>query len=81
MERLRKFYKGKIVYFIAPQIWAWNGKRILTIKKNIDKVLVILPFEENIYKEHNIDVKYIGHPLVKKIIEFISTSERGVLRK
>jgi lipid-A-disaccharide synthase len=75
-ERIRSFYKGKIIYFIAPQIWAWHGKRILSIKKNVDKVLVILPFEESIYREHDINVKYIGHPLITKIKKYISENPK-----
>ncbi len=57
----------KIVYFISPQIWAWRKKRVKTIKKYIDKMLVIFKFEESIYKKENVPVSYIGHPLLEII--------------
>ncbi|MCX7770006.1 MAG: lipid-A-disaccharide synthase [Proteobacteria bacterium] len=64
IKRIRKFYKGKIVYIISPQIWAWRKKRKYFIKKNVDKMIVILPFEKDIYKEIGYEVDYLGHPLV-----------------
>lgn len=65
-EKLRKFYKGKIFYYISPQIWAWHKKRVFKIKKYISKMLVVFPFEENFYKKYGVDAVYVGHPLVKK---------------
>jgi lipid-A-disaccharide synthase len=43
-EKLKDFYKGKIIYYISPQLWAWHEKRVLKIKKYIDKMLVVFPF-------------------------------------
>ncbi|MDB5193430.1 MAG: lipid-A-disaccharide synthase [Segetibacter sp.] len=60
----------KIVYYISPQIWAWKEKRVHTIKKNVDKMLVILPFEQDFYKKWDYKVEYVGHPLVEVIDEF-----------
>lgn len=54
----------KIVYYISPQIWAWKKRRIHDIKKLVDKMLVILDFEEQLYKDHDIPVKFVGHPLI-----------------
>ena len=54
----------KINFFISPQVWAWNEKRINTIKKYVDQMIVIFPFEENYYKTHNINAKYVGHPFL-----------------
>lgn len=69
--RLAKYAKEelglKIVYYISPQIWAWKAKRIHLIKKCVDKMAVILPFEKNIYEEANVPVHFVGHPLVEKI--------------
>ncbi len=62
-------FEGKIFYYIPPQIWASRKGRIKTIKKYIDKVLCIFPFEESMYKEYGIDVHYCGHPLVSQIQE------------
>lgn len=58
----------KTIYYISPQIWAWKEGRIREIKANIDKMMVILPFEESYYKEKwNYEVEYVGHPLVPVI--------------
>lgn len=51
-------------YYISPQIWAWKESRIETIKRYIDRLYVILPFEKDYYKrKHSLDVEYVGHPL------------------
>lgn len=61
----------KIIYYISPQVWAWNENRVKLIKKVIDKMLVILPFEKDFYKtKWHYNVEYIGHPLVQVINEF-----------
>lgn len=60
----------KIVYYISPQIWAWKESRIHSIKKNVDKMLVILPFEKEFYNKWNFDVTYVGHPLIEVIDRF-----------
>ena len=54
----------KIIYYISPQVWAWKESRVRNIRKNVDKMLVILPFEKNFYKKWDYDVEYVGHPLV-----------------
>jgi lipid-A-disaccharide synthase len=60
-------------YFISPQIWAWKENRINAIKRDIDYMHVILPFEKNYYKiKHEFEVHYSGHPLVNYINEFKS---------
>jgi len=64
-----------IVYYIAPQVWAWAPKRILKIKKYIEKVLVVFEFEKKIYEDNHIPVAWVGHPLKDfvKIKEGIKT--------
>lgn len=57
----------KTVYYILPQIWAWGKSRIHDIKKHLDKVLVIFPFEAALCKDHDIDVAFVGHPLLEAI--------------
>lgn len=57
----------KTFYYIPPQVWASRKWRINTIKKNVDKVLCIFPFEIDLYKSNGIDVHYCGHPLVKQL--------------
>ena len=55
----------KVIYYISPQVWAWKASRVKTMKQCIDKMLVILPFEKNYYKDKwNWEVEYVGHPLV-----------------
>lgn len=65
--RLAKKLKEKnicVIYYISPQIWAWGKGRIRLIKKTIDKMIVILKFEEDLYKKYGVDVSFIGHPLL-----------------
>lgn len=54
----------KVFYYISPQIWAWNSKRVHQIKKNIDQMFVILPFEKAFYKKYEMEVDFVGHPLL-----------------
>jgi len=56
-----------ILYYISPTVWAWRKKRLKKIRKTVDKMMVIFPFEEKLYKEENIPVVYIGHPLKERI--------------
>ena len=56
----------KTFYFICPQVWAWRQGRVKTIRKYIDKVAAIFPFEEPFYKKNNVDVTFIGHPYVDR---------------
>lgn len=59
----------KTFFFIPPQIWASRKHRLKTIKKNIDKVLTIFPFEKEFYEEEGIDSTYVGHPIVSELPE------------
>ncbi len=65
-----------IVYYISPKVWAWRKGRIATINRLIDKVLVILPFEEEFFRRHNVDAEYVGHPLVDEFADFKSRSQQ-----
>jgi lipid-A-disaccharide synthase len=55
----------KVVYYIGPQIWAWRSGRIRAIRKYVDKMLVILPFEEEYYRRRGVNVEFVGHPLLE----------------
>jgi lipid-A-disaccharide synthase len=59
----------KIVYYISPQVWAWNRGRVKKMKGLIDKMLVVLPFEAELYKKEGIDVEFVGHPLLEVLTE------------
>ncbi len=60
----------KVIYYISPQVWAWKEGRVKAIKRDVDKMLVILPFEKEFYKKWDYEVEYVGHPLVKVIDDF-----------
>ncbi len=71
--KVAKFAKKigiKVYYFISPQVWAWRRGRVKFIKKYIDRLFVIFPFEEDFYKSYGISAKFVGHPLAKKIKDF-----------
>jgi lipid-A-disaccharide synthase len=57
----------KVVYYISPQVWAWKENRVKKIRENIDRMLVILPFEKAFYKKWDFEVDYVGHPLIEVI--------------
>ena len=68
--RVAKFAKQhhiKVVYYISPQIWAWKKGRIKQIKRDVDEMMVILPFEEGFYAKHDMKVHYVGHPLLDAV--------------
>ena len=60
----------KVCYYISPKIWAWNQKRVLKIKKVVDQMFCILPFEVDFYKKWGMDVDYVGNPLLDAIAQF-----------
>ncbi|HEY0297646.1 MAG TPA: lipid-A-disaccharide synthase [Arachidicoccus sp.] len=61
----------KVVYYIAPQVWAWKESRVPKMMQSIDKMLVILPFEKDYFNnKFGWNVNYVGHPLVKVIDDF-----------
>ena len=69
--RIAKWAKAKGIkthYYISPQIWAWKENRIEAIKRDFDKLYVILPFEKDFYeKKHGFAVEFVGHPLIDAI--------------
>jgi len=65
-QRLKKL-SIPILYYISPTVWAWRKNRIKTVRKLVNKMLLIFPFEEKIYKKERIPAVFIGHPLVKRI--------------
>ena len=68
--RIAEFAKQrglKTVYYISPQIWAWKKGRIKQIKRDVDEMMVILPFEKAFYAKNGMDVHYVGHPLLDAV--------------
>ena len=53
-----------VVYYVSPQVWAWRRGRIRTIRETVEEMLVILPFEKELYEREGVKVRYVGHPLV-----------------
>jgi lipid-A-disaccharide synthase len=75
VAKIAKRFNVPVVYFIPPQIWAWRKERIKKIKKLVDKVICILPFEKTYYDEEQIDAKYVGHPFVRSVKPTLSREE------
>ena len=72
----------KTYYYISPQVWAWKESRVKTLKKYIDELYVILPFEKEFFKKkHNYKVHYFGNPLLNIIDEFIDKEKFKIKSK
>lgn len=70
----------KIVYYISPQVWAWKANRVEKIKRDVDKMLVILPFEVDYYKDKwQYEVTYVGHPLTEVVDDAINNTPTNKL--
>ncbi|RZL68956.1 MAG: lipid-A-disaccharide synthase [Pedobacter sp.] len=61
----------KVCYYISPKVWAWNQKRVLKIKRIVDHMFCILPFEVAFYKEWGMKIDYVGNPLLDEISQFV----------
>lgn len=75
MAKIAKKAGIKVIYYISPQVWAWKQKRIKKIKKRVDKMLVIFPFEESFYQRANVPVEYVGHPLAGEVKPSLSLAD------
>ena len=79
----------KVLYYISPQVWAWRQKRVFKIRKLVDMMAVVFPFEETFYKKYDVPVRFVGHPLVDEVhasadqqtlrTEFILDNEKPVI--
>jgi len=67
--------KIPILYYISPQVWAWGKKRVNTIKKLVDRMVVFFPFEEKLYKDAGVKVDFIGHPLLDLVKPTLSKED------
>ena len=82
--RIAKFAHKKnmrVCYYISPQVWAWKRHRVYEIKRYVDKMLVILPFEEAFYKQYGVDVTYVGNPLLDELAKFGTANRSIFLRR
>ncbi|MDD5771939.1 MAG: lipid-A-disaccharide synthase [bacterium] len=76
--RLARFINEQripVIYYISPQIWAWNKGRINVLKKLVTKMIVVFPFEEDIYKNAGVNVEFVGHPLLDLVKSKLSKEE------
>jgi lipid-A-disaccharide synthase len=76
--RIAEFAKEqniRVVYYIAPQVWAWKKGRVKKIKANVDDLLVILPFEEAFYAKYDYQVHFVGNPLLDAMAQFDGQSD------
>lgn len=62
----------QVAYYISPQVWAWKENRVKKIKRSVDQMFVILPFEKDFYRKHEMEVEYVGHPLMDAILNYRS---------
>jgi len=63
-RRLRALGVGRILYYVAPQVWAWRRRRLRTLARRVDRVAVLFPFEPAFYAGSGVPVEHVGHPLV-----------------
>jgi len=68
-----------VFYYISPQVWAWRRGRIKTLGRVVDRMAVILPFEEPLYRKSGVDASFVGHPLLDAVR--VSSSRRETLRR
>lgn len=76
--RLAKMLKTegiRVVFYVSPQIWAWKYNRVYTIKEVVDLMLVLFPFEKEIYDSHNIPCVYTGHPVIERMQAKLETEK------
>lgn len=64
-----------VFYYISPQVWAWRSGRVKKIKRLVDRMAVILPFEREFYRQRGMEVDFVGHPLLDKVKSTVSRKE------
>ena len=70
-----KRYRVPVLYYIGPQVWAWRKGRVKKIARRVDRMAVILPFEEKFYRSRGMDVEYVGHPLLDTVPHNLNKGE------
>lgn len=76
--RLAKFLKSRgvyVIYYISPQVWAWRKRRVNLIRRVVDRMLCVLPFEVDFYAAHGVRAEFVGHPLVEDLRSLEHQSE------
>lgn len=67
LARAAKRFQVPVLYYISPQVWAWRKGRVETIRRCVDRMAVILPFEKDFYGQRGLQVEHVGHPLLEEI--------------
>ncbi|HUO77459.1 MAG TPA: lipid-A-disaccharide synthase [Thermodesulfovibrionales bacterium] len=78
IARIAKRHGVKVLYYVSPQVWAWRKGRVKTMGEIADRVAVILPFEEEIYKKAGIPCEFVGHPVMEEIDALEKTNAQEV---
>jgi lipid-A-disaccharide synthase len=71
----------KVFYYISPQVWAWKSSRVKKIRRDVDRMFVILPFEKEFYRKWNYEVDFVGHPLLDAIASHDFSTEINVAKR
>jgi lipid-A-disaccharide synthase len=66
----------RVAYYVSPQIWAWRQGRVKAIARDVDRMLVLFPFEVDFYRGHDVEVRHVGHPLVDEVPQEAHVWER-----
>jgi lipid-A-disaccharide synthase len=74
-----KKHNIKVYYYISPTIWAWKESRVYTIKKVVDHMFCILPFEADFYRKFDYDAEYVGHPLLDEVNTFRQSDNEKII--
>ena len=75
LARAAKRLGHRVIYYIAPQIWAWNPGRIRLIRRDVDRMIVVLPFEEALYRRAGVPCDFVGHPLLDAVAPSYDSNE------
>jgi lipid-A-disaccharide synthase len=76
LARASRRIRIPVLYYISPQVWAWRRGRIRTLKRLVEKMLVIFPFEETLYREAGVPVAFVGHPMLDRL-HYVPTREEA----
>jgi lipid-A-disaccharide synthase len=77
VAKVAKSFGIKILYYVSPQVWAWRRGRVKKIAKLVDRMAVLLPFEEKIYKDSGLPCEFVGHPILEEIEDYLSKKAKG----
>lgn len=80
MARFAKKHGIRVFYYISPKVWAWNQRRALNIKANVDRLFTILPFETEFFANYDYKVDYVGNPLLDALADFRPNPSGPLLR-